>query len=179
MLLQIALFLIQTIAHVLTATFLFRFYAFLFRININSSGSGLGNFIFALTDWAVLPLRRFMPRIARVDLPSLVPALAVQMLLNLVQAWLLMGGVDANHVLYLFVIDTLGLIISLFTGLLIIQAVFSWIQTSSPVQYVLNQLTDPLLKPIRRLLPLVGGVDLSPLVALLLLQVFGMVIKGF
>ena len=90
-----------------------------------------------------------------------------------------MGGVDANHVLYLFVIDTLSLIVSLFTGLLIIQAVLSWMQTSSPVQHVLNQLTDPLLKPIRRLIPLVGGIDLSPLVALLLLQVLAMVIQGF
>lgn len=179
MLLQIALFLIQTIAHVLTASFLFRFYAFLFRININSSGSGLGNFIFALTDWAVLPLRRVLPRIARIDLPSLLPALSVQLLLSLLKSWALMGGIHPGYFLYLFTIDTLSLIISLLTGLLIIQAVLSWIQTSSPMQYVLNQLTDPLLKPIRRLLPLVGGIDLSPLVALLLLQVLGMVIQGF
>jgi YggT family protein len=80
--------------------------------------------------------------------------------------------------LSLFTIDTLSLIISLLTALLIIQAVLSWIQPSSPAQYVLHQLTDPMLKPIRRVLPLVGGIDLSPLVLLLLLQVLSMVIRG-
>ena len=178
MLLQIGLFLLQTIAHVFAACFLFRFYAFLFRININSNGSNLGRFIFALTDWAVLPLRHFLPRIQRLDLPSLLPALAILFLLSLVKSLALAGGVDTSAVLSLFTIDTLSLIISLFTALLIIQAVLSWIQPSSPVQYVLHQLSDPMLKPIRRVLPLVGGIDLSPLVALLLLQVLSMVIRG-
>ena len=89
-----------------------------------------------------------------------------------------MGGVEISTVLILFTIDTVSLIISLLTALLIIQAVLSWIQPSSPVQYILHQLTDPMLQPIRRALPLVGGIDLSPLVALLLLQVLSMVIRG-
>jgi len=178
MLLQIGLFLLQTIAHVFAACFLFRFYAFLFRININSNGSNLGRFIFALTDWAVLPLRQFLPRIQRLDLPSLLPALAVLFLLSLVKSLALMGDFETSDVLSLFTIDTLSLIISLLTALLIIQAVLSWIQPASPAQYVLHQLTDPMLKPIRRVLPLVGGIDLSPLVLLLLLQVLSMVIHG-
>ena len=178
MLLQIGLFLLQTISHVFAACFLFRFYAFLFRININSNGSNLGRFIFALTDWAVLPLRQLLPRIQRLDLPSLLPALAILFLLSLVKSLALTGGVDAGDVLSLFTIDTFSFIISLLTALLILQAVLSWIQPSSPVQYVLHQLTDPILKPIRRVMPLVGGIDLSPLAALLLLQVLSMVIRG-
>lgn len=178
MLLQIGLFLLQTIAHVFAASFLFRFYAFLFRININSKGSNLGRFIFALTDWAVLPLRHFLPRIQRLDLPSLLPALAILFLLSLIKSLALTAGVDTSDVLSLFTIDTFSLIISLLTALLILQAVLSWIQPSSPVQYVLHQLTDPMLKPIRRVMPLVGGIDLSPLAALLLLQVLSMVIRG-
>lgn len=178
MLVQIGLFLLQTIAHVFAACFLFRFYAFLYRININSNGSNLGRFIFALTDWAVLPLRQFLPRFHRLDLPSLLPPLAILFLLSLVKSLALMGGVEISTVLILFTIDTVSLIISLLTALLIIQAVLSWIQPSSPVQYVLHQLTDPILQPIRRALPLVGGIDLSPLVALLLLQVLSMVVRG-
>lgn len=178
MLLQIGLFLLQTIAHLFAACFLFRFYAFLFRINIHANGSNLGRFIFALTDWAVLPLRQFLPRIQRLDLPSLLPALAILCLLSLVKSLVLIAAVDASAVLFLFMIDTLSLIISMFTALLIIQAVLSWIQPSLSVHFVLHQLSDPVLRPLRRLLPLVGGIDLSPLVALLLLQVLSMVIRG-
>ena len=179
MLLQIGLFLIQTIFHLFTAGFLLRFYAFLFRVNINASGSGLGQFIFALTDWMVLPLRRLLPRIARIDLPSFIPALTAQLLLSIIKSWAFMGGIQPGHVVYLFTIDTLGLIISLFTGLLIIQAVLSWIQTQSSMQYVLNQLTEPILKPIRKVMPNIGGLDLSPLVALLILQVISMVLQSY
>ena len=179
MLLQIGLFVIQTIFHLFTAVFLLRFYAFLFRININASGAGFGQFIFALTDWVVLPFRRLLPRIARIDLPSFIPAITAQLLLSLIKSWAFMGVIHPGHVVYLFTIDTLSLIISLFTGLLIIQAVLSWIQTQSSMQYVLNQLTVPLLEPIRKVMPNIGGLDLSPLVALLILQVISMVLQSY
>jgi YggT family protein len=178
MFLQIGLFLIQTVSHLLTACFLLRFYSFLFRININAHGSGIGRFVFALTDWAVLPLRRFIPRLSRVDLPSLLPALMMQALLGIFKSWVLFGGIQGNYIVFFLILDTLGLLVSLMIGLLIIQAVLSWIQPQSGIQYVLQQFTQPLLDPIRRLMPLVGGIDLSPLVALLILQIISMVIQS-
>jgi YggT family protein len=179
MLLQIGLFLLQTIAHVLTACFLLRFYAFLFRINIHSNGSGLGQFIFALTDWAVLPLRRFVPRISRVDIPSLLPALSVQTLLGVFKSLALMGNIQTSFILYFLMLDTLGLLVSLCTGLLIVQTLLSWIQPQSSFQYVLHQFTQPFLNPLRKVLPIVGGIDLSPLAALLILQMISMVIQNY
>ena len=178
LLLQIGLFLLQTFIHLFAACFLLRFYAFLCRINLVSSATGIGRFISALTDWAVLPLRQVLPRTGRLDLPSLLPALVGLLLLSGLKAWLAIGGLNATQVLLLFVVDTLRLMISLWTGVLIVQALLSWIQTASPVQYVLNQITEPILKPIRRRLPLVGGIDLSPLVALLILQVLSMLLQG-
>ena len=56
-------------------------------------------------------------------------------------------------------------------GLLIAYAVLSWVQAHSPVSDVIARLSEPLLRPVRRVLPLVGGVDLSPLVVLVLVQV--------
>lgn len=111
-------------------------------------------------------------------MPSLLPALVGLLLLSGLKAWLAIGGLNATQVLLLFVVDTLRLMISLWTGVLIVQALLSWIQTASPVQYVLNKITEPILKPIRRRLPLVGGIDLSPLVALLILQVLSMLLQG-
>ena len=62
------------------------------------------------------------------------------------------------------------------TGLLIVYAILSWVQTYSPVQEVLQRLCEPVLRPVRRVMPLVGGVDLSPLVALVVLNVATMVL---
>lgn len=64
-------------------------------------------------------------------------------------------------------------------GIVIISAVLSWVPTRSPVADVMQWLAEPLLRPIRRIVPLVGGVDLSPLLALVLLQVLLMVLRSF
>ncbi len=58
----------------------------------------------------------------------------------------------------------------LFIGALIVQAVLSWVNPYSPIARPLGQLTDPILAPIRRVIPPIAGVDLSPLVVLLIAQ---------
>ena len=91
--------------------------------------------------------------------------------------WLLAGADDG-----LFAVPILAgfgvvrLAISGLTGLLIVYAVLSWVQTASVMADVVERLCAPPLTPIRRLVPLVGGVDLSPLVLLVLLQVAAIVL---
>ena len=68
--------------------------------------------------------------------------------------------------------------ISGLTGLLIVYALLSWTQTGSPVAAVVERLCAPLLRPIRQIVPLVGGIDLSPLVLLVVLQVAAMVLAA-
>jgi YggT family protein len=103
-------------------------------------------------------------------------------LLELVQfglLWLLSG---ANGNLYVVPIQAvfglLHLIISGLTGLVIVYAVLSWMPTRSVLSDVIERLCAPLLTPIRRLLPLVGGIDLSPLVLLVLLQIVSILLVG-
>ena len=62
------------------------------------------------------------------------------------------------------------------TGLIIVYAVLSWVQTNSVLSDVIERLCAPPLIPIRRVMPLVGGVDLSPLVLLVLLQIAAIVL---
>jgi YggT family protein len=64
------------------------------------------------------------------------------------------------------------------TGLVMIYALLSWVQARSPVADLLDRLVAPLLSPIRRHMPLMGGIDLSPLALLLLLQVLVMLTSG-
>jgi YggT family protein len=91
--------------------------------------------------------------------------------------WLLGGGQGAVLlVLVLSFIGVLQLAISCLTALILLYAVLSWIQAGSMNLVLIDRLCQPWLAPIRRAVPLVGGIDLSSLVLLVLLQIAGMVV---
>lgn len=172
MLYQIISLLLEVATGILAGACLLRLYMQHQRIAMSArSGNPLGRFVFALTNWLVLPLRRVLPALGRVDTASLVAAYLLE-LLQFGLLWLLAGadgGLFAVPILAAF--GLLRLIISGLTGLVIVYAVMSWMPTQSVISDVVERLCAPLLAPIRRLLPLVGGIDLSPLVLLLLLQI--------
>lgn len=178
MLYQIVSLLIEVAAGVLIGACLLRLYMQHQRIPMSvRSGNPLGRFIFALTDWLVLPLRRVLPALGRWDMASLVGAF----LLTLAQyflLWLLAGSHgDLVAVPILAAFGLLRLVISGLIVLVIVYAVLSWVSTRSPVSDLIDRLCAPLLRPVRRALPLIGGVDLSPLVLLVLLQI-GSIVLG-
>ena len=97
-------------------------------------------------------------------------------LLQYLLLWAVVGG--ATPVAWVPLLATFGLVrvaLSGLVGLLIIYAVMSWVQSRSPMAEVIERLCAPVLRPFQRRIPLVGGVDLSPLVVLVLLQVALMV----
>lgn len=172
MLYQIISLLLEVVAGVLCGACLLRLYMQYQRIPLSArSGNPLGRFVFALTDWLVLPLRRVVPAWGRWDLASLVGAYLLA-LAQFFLLWLLAGargGLYAVPILAIF--GLLRLLISGLTGLVIVYAVLSWVPTQSFMTDLIGRLCAPPLRPIRRLLPLIGGVDLSPLVLLVLLQI--------
>jgi len=124
----------------------------------------------------VLPLRRAVPSAGRWDLSSLVGALLMQVAQFMV-LWLLTGmAASLLSVLVLAVFGLVRMAISGLTGLVIVYAILSWVQTQSHLSDLLERLVMPPLMPIRRNIPLVGGVDLSPLVLLVLLQIAAIVL---
>lgn len=172
MLYQIVSLLLEVVAGLVSGACLLRLYMQYQRIPLSvRSGNPLGGFIFALTDWLVLPLRRVVPAVGRWDLASLVAALVIQ-LAEFGVLWLLTGmAASLASVVVLAVFGVVRMAISGLTGLVIVYAVLSWVQTRSVAADLLERLVMPVLVPIRRVLPLVGGVDLSPLALLLALQV--------
>lgn len=177
MLYQITSLLLEVAAGLVAGACLLRLYMQHQRIPLSArSGNPMGRFIFALTDWLVLPLRRVLPAVGRWDLSSLGAAFLVQMA-QFTVLWLLSGM--AAGLLSVAVLAAFGLVrmaIAGFTGLVIVYAILSWVQTRSAVGDLLERLVMPLLGPIRRFVPLAGGVDLSPLVLLVLLQIAGIVL---
>ena len=179
MFLQIFTFLLQLAAGLLVGLSLLRLYMQYHRVPLSArSGNPIGPLIFALTDWLVLPLRRVVPAIGRWDIASLVAALLIE-LAQYTILWLLAGGHGSPlFVLVMSVFGVLRLAVSGLSVLVIVYAVLSWVQTHSPMMGLLARLVSPLLQPIRRVVPLVGGIDLSPLVLLVLLQVGGIVLES-
>jgi YggT family protein len=173
MLHQIPELLLDVIAGLLGGACLLRLYMQYHRVPF---GNPLGRFLFAVTDWIVLPLRRIVPALGRWDSASAIAAwLAVTF--KFLVLWLLAGSLGRIALLPLFsLLGVVQLAISGLTMLLIVYAVLSWVPGASPVLHdVFQRLAEPIVRPLRRFIPLVGGVDLSPLAAIVLLQIAGIV----
>jgi YggT family protein len=170
---QIISFLLDVAAGLLGGACLLRLYMQYQRIPF---GNPVGRFVFALSDWLVLPLRKVLPAMGRIDTASLVAVYLVE-LAQFALLWLFAGrgsGLEMLPVLALF--GVARLVISGLTGLVIVYAILSWVQADSPIADVLDRLCAPLLRPWRKIVPLVGGIDLSPLVFLVVLQVIAIVL---
>ncbi|WP_416402391.1 YggT family protein [Alicycliphilus denitrificans] len=173
MLFQILSFLLEVASGLLTGACLLRLYMQWQRV---SFANPVGRLVFALSDWLVLPLRKLVPAAGRWDLSSLVAAFLLQLVQYLL-LWLLLGaGVGLAWLPWVAVFSLAHVAVSGLMGLLIVYAVLSWVQTRSLISDVIARLCEPLLRPVRRVLPLVGGIDLSPLVLLVLLQVLSIVL---
>ncbi|CAN7151980.1 YggT family protein [Acidovorax sp. LjRoot117] len=177
MLYQIASFLLDVVGGLLTGACLLRLYMQWQRIPFANPVGGL---IFALTDWLILPLRKVIPPVGRLDVSSLVAAVLLQLTQYFLLA-LLLGAVGAASAWawlpWLALFGLARVAVSGLIGLLIVYAVMSWVQARSPLSDVIAQLCEPVLRPFRRIIPLVGGIDLSPLAVLVLLQVV-MIVLG-
>jgi YggT family protein len=141
-------------------------------------GNPVGQLVFALTDWIVLPLRRVLPAMGRWDTASLVAAVLLKVLhMAVLLALLPVTAARAWSMLpVLSLVGAAQMALTTAMVVLIVQAVLSWVQPHSPFAAIAQRLTDPLLAPIRRVMPTVGGFDLSPLVAVVALQVLQIVL---
>lgn len=176
MLYQIPSFLLDVIVGLLGGACLLRLYMQYQRVPF---GNPLGRFVFAVTDWIVMPLRRIVPSYKRLDLASVIAAWLLVMAKFLL-LWLLIGSLARLPVLPLVsFVGLLQLAVSGLTALLVVYAVLSWVpNASSMLLDLIERLAEPLVRPLRRHIPLVGGVDLSPLAAIVLLQVLAIVLAS-
>ena len=173
MFIQIVSFLLDVAAGLIGGACLLRLAMQWQRIPFNNP---MGQFIFAVSNKLVMPLRRFVPALGRLDTASLVGAWLAK-LAQFSLLWLLASGHGTLLlVLLLSVVGLVQLIISGLSALVLIYAVLTWVQPGSMNLLLIERLCQPWLAPIRRIIPMVGGVDLSSLVLLVLLQIAGMVV---
>jgi YggT family protein len=134
----------------------------------------VGEFIMGISDFAVLRARRFIPPVWRLDSSSLLLALIVEMIyLGLT---LSLEGYPFVHfplfgVLAWSAVKLLKICVYLLMSALVAQALLSWVNPFTPLAPLLAAITYRFLRPVQRVLPLIGNVDLSPLVLLVICQV--------
>ena len=173
MLAQILRFLLDTLFGFFIFVLLVRFYLQLLRAPFRNP---LGQFVTALTNWLVLPARRVVPGLFGLDLASFLLAWLLETLL-LFLLYLLRGGgyagapaVATGIFFSLALLELARFSIYLVIGILLVQAVISWVNPYAPLAPLFNALANPFLRPFRRVIPPIGNVDLSPLAALLVAQ---------
>jgi YggT family protein len=173
---KIITFLLDVVAGMIGGACLLRMYMQYQRI---AFGNPVGRFIFALTDWLVLPLRKVLPALRKLDTASLVAVYLVE-LVEFLLLWLVSGRATGLEVLPLLaLVGVVRLAVSGLIGLMIVYAVLSWVRTDSLVSDIIDRLASPLLRPIRKVVPPVGGVDLSPLVFIVTMYIVAMLLDYF
>jgi YggT family protein len=168
MLTQVLVFLLETFLGLFALALLLRFFLQLMRAPVRNP---LSTFVAALTDWIVVPTRRFVPGLFRIDLSTLVLAWLAELLLLGLKHWMLGPGLgNAGPAVValaaLAAIQIVKLSLWMLIVAVLVQAVLTWVAPHSPAMPVLNSLARPFLAVFQRRIPPVGNVDLSPIFVL-------------
>lgn len=167
------LFLLETILGLLTLAFLLRFYFQLTKVSFQQQAAQV---IVTLTNFAVKPMRRMTPSIGKLDISTLLLAYITQLLLTTSSLWL--KGfpifIVGNHIWFAIaavaLIGVISMSITIFMYAMLIQAILSWVNPYTPIAPLLNSLTNPILRFLRKFIPTAGNIDLSPLVFIITAQ---------
>ena len=142
----------------------------------------LSQFVVRATQPLLLPLRKVIPSLFGLDTASLVLAILVQLLLMMITL-ILMGYGIGGYVLQLLVWSMIGvtsLFLKVFYFAMIVSVILSWVAPGSynPGAQLVNQICEPLLAPFRKIMPNLGGLDISPIFAFIALNLVDMLVIG-
>ncbi len=169
-----AVFLVETVFDLYILTVMLRFLFQLFRADFYNP---ICQLVVKLTTPVLQPLRRWIPGFWGMDLAAVTLMLALKVIEIALSHWIQGYVPGFLAVLMLAVVGLLHLTVYIFLFAVFIRVLLSWIapDTYSPVGSLLETLSEPLLRPARKLLPPVGGLDLSPIVVIILLQLLLMI----
>jgi len=162
-LVEIAVYLLQTLLSLFLMAVMLRFLLQLMRADFYNP---ISQFLVKVTNPLLVPLRKLIPAVGRVDAATLILLLLVQ-LLGIVALLLLYGAPLPNVMLLLVwsLLGVVGLLLNFYFFALLAMIILSWIApgSSHPAVHLLYQLTEPVMRPFRSILPPMGGLDLSPI----------------
>ena len=173
-----AMLLVNTIGSFVLLIILLRFLLQLVRADFYNP---ISQFIVKATNPILVPLRRIIPSVGSLDIASLLLLYAAEVLLIAAIFWVSGSSFIPWTSLFIWApIDIFSLILNLYFWGLILVVIASWIAPNSynPALILVNQLIEPMMRPVRRILPNMGGLDFSPLAAFLIIQLTEILILG-
>ena len=166
-----ALFLVDTLLGIYILLVLLRFLLQLVRADFYNP---ISQFIVRATNPPLVRLRRFIPGLWGVDLAALVLLIAMEALRIYLSALLLGHNPKFAGIIFLSLGELAKLAVYTIIFSIFIRALLSWFSNGSrhPISQLLDSFTDPILRPVQRILPMTGGIDLSPLILFILTVLF-------
>jgi YggT family protein len=170
-------FVIKTLLDLYLIAYILRFLLQWARADFHNP---LSQFVLRITDPVVRPLRRVVPGWRGIDLSSLVALLLLQLVVTAILFFLAAAGtLGPGMLLYYALLRIIVGVVRLYFFAILVHVVLSWVSPGhwNPLISVLHSLTGPVLRPVRRVIPPIGGLDLSPLFVLIGLQALLIMIR--
>ena len=176
---EILVYLIQTAVGIYLLAMLLRF---MLQLSLADFYNPISQFLVKATNPLVLPVRRLIPARGRFDGASLLLAIVIQCLG--IAALLKLFGASIPGVSLLLawaVVAVAGLLVKIYFFALLGMIILSWIApgTSNPAAYLMYQITEPVMAPFRKILPAMGGLDLSPILVFILINIVQISLRNF
>ena len=174
---EIVAYLAQTLLSVYLVAMLLRFLLQVVRADFYNP---ISQFLVKVTNPLVIPLRRVIPGLGGIDLASLLLALLLQ--LAGIAVLLMINGFELPGVFLLLVwsvLGVVGLLVNIYFFALLAMIILSWVAAGSrhPAIYLLYQMTEPVMAPFRKALPPMGGMDFSPILVFILINIIQIALR--
>ncbi len=175
---QALYFIVKTLAQLYLLLLLLRFWLPIMRADFRNP---IANGILRITSPLVIPIRRIIPPIGRLDTSTILVAYILEFLLILALLALRGLRVETLPIAITAVLELAILSLNLFFFVILIKIILSWVapQNYNPMTVLLNTMAEPLLRPFRRIIPAVGGFDVSPIFAIVLLKAAEIVLQSY
>jgi len=175
---QALYFIVKTLAQLYLLLLLLRFWLPIMRADFRNP---IANGILRITSPLVIPVRRIIPPIGRLDTSTILVAYILEFLLILALLALRGLRVETLPIAITAILELAILSLNLFFFVILIKIILSWVapQNYNPMTVLLNTMAEPMLRPFRRIIPAVGGFDVSPIFAIVLLKAAEIVLQSY
>lgn len=136
----------------------------------------LTQLVVRLTDFIIKPLRKMIPNMGRYEIATILVIVALEIIKFILITYISVGAVNIIGILIVAAADMIKLLTTTFFYAIIAQVILTWVQPFSYVNRILYDFTAPIMRPLQRVIPTIGGIDITPIPALLLLEITNMVI---
>ena len=174
---EIFAYVVQTFLSLYLVAMLLRFLLQLVRADFYNP---ICQFLVKVTNPLVIPLRRVVPAIGGIDTASLLLAFLLQMACIAALVFIKFGGFPPIGILLMGgVLGVVALLVNIYFFALLAMIILSWVAAGSrhPAIYLLYQITEPVMAPFRKVLPSMGGLDLSPILVFILINIIQIALR--